>query len=204
MIIKEYKTSISEFDDDRYEQVFNSLPKHRQEKILKYKEKNDRLLSLASGYLFKKALADFGLNEYEDRIVYNEYGKPYIKNNPIYFSISHSSDMAYLVLSDCEVGCDIERVDDRKYMELAKRFFCDEEYQFLKDSKESKNDFFKLWTIKEAYLKEKGTGLYKNLNSFCVYINKKEINNSIIIKSEIENGYAYAIVIRSDGGKEND
>ena len=42
MIIKEYKTSISEFDDDRYEQVFNSLPKHRQEKILKYKEKIDK------------------------------------------------------------------------------------------------------------------------------------------------------------------
>ena len=201
MMIKEYKINISEFDDEeRYKLIFDLLPKHRQEKLLKYKEKQDRLLSLASGYLFKKALTEFGLSEYEDRIVYNEYGKPYIENNPMYFSISHSGDMAYLVFCDCEVGCDIEKIDDRKYMELAQRFFCSEEYQYLKNSENSKNDFFKLWTIKESYLKEKGTGLYKNLNSFCVYINKKEIDDSIIYKSEIEDGYAYAIVIRNNGG----
>ena len=42
----------------------------------------------SSEYLLKKVLKKEGIKDIE--IIYNDYGKPYLKNKELYFNISHS------------------------------------------------------------------------------------------------------------------
>ena len=42
----------------------------------------------------------------------NEYGKPYFKNHPICFSISHTDGAVAVAVSENNVGVDIERITD--------------------------------------------------------------------------------------------
>jgi len=93
----------------------------------------------------------------------NEFDKPYIANNPIYFNLSHSSATAVLVL--CEnmpVGIDLEFVDRKvEVVQLGKTVFTSNEMNRLEkaDKEQAKHLFFQFWTAKEAYLKMLGTGL---------------------------------------------
>lgn len=84
-------------------------------------------------------------------------GKPYIAGVPC-FSISHSRGFIGVAVGDSELGLDLEVV--RNYHEkLPKRIFSPGEYQWFLDRRETKADFFTLWTLKESYYKFLGTGL---------------------------------------------
>ena len=71
-------------------------------------------------------------------------GKPYFIDNRIKFNYSHSMHYIACVLSDCEVGIDIE--DD---------FKISKEASFLYLNKSSSNLRYQ-WVMKEAYFKLKG------------------------------------------------
>ena len=93
----------------------------------------------------------------------NEFDKPYIINNPIYFNLSHSSATAVLVLSETmPVGIDLEFFDRKvEVVQLGKTVFTSNEVNRLEnaDEEQAKHLFFQFWTAKEAYLKMLGTGL---------------------------------------------
>ena len=61
---------------------------------------------------------------------------------------------------------------------IAQHYFCQEEFLTIQtaDTPEEQADcFFKIWTMKEAYLKLLGVGLRKSLNSFSVSEVQKQI-----------------------------
>ncbi|MDO4978862.1 MAG: 4'-phosphopantetheinyl transferase superfamily protein [Candidatus Saccharibacteria bacterium] len=86
----------------------------------------------------------------------NEYGKPYLKGNPVFFSISHSGPYTICAISDQEIGIDLEEnvIRDR----IVDRFFTTKEQDSVKNNPDS---FAEIWTLKEAYSKYLGTGLSK-------------------------------------------
>ncbi len=112
---------------------------------------------------FEKYNIDFSALE----IGRSEHGKPYFKAIPdFYFNISHSSDLLAIVVSDSDVGIDIEKLrtmDTR----IAKRF-CADEQTYITEA-DSQNRLFEVWTKKEACLKYKGTGLSGGLDTFSVF-----------------------------------
>jgi phosphopantetheinyl transferase len=80
-------------------------------------------------------------------------GKPYLLNNPNFFSISHCNNHTIVVVSDHEVGVDMELI--RPYgIKLLK---------YLNLPKLSDEDFFKEWTKRESFIKLNGLAL-KNIN----------------------------------------
>ncbi|MCP4271451.1 MAG: 4'-phosphopantetheinyl transferase superfamily protein [Gammaproteobacteria bacterium] len=93
----------------------------------------------------------------------NEFDKPFIINNPLYFNLSHSSATAVLVISEkMSVGIDLEFVDRKvEVLQLAQTVFTASEVKRLEnaDEEKAKHLFFQFWTAKEAYLKMLGTGL---------------------------------------------
>ena len=102
-------------------------------------------------------------------IFYNEYGKPYIKNNPLYFNISHSSDYIVIIISDRECGIDIEKIRPINN-NIIDRVCLDKEIDMIIDDK----SFTKIWTMKEAYSKYKGVGFsygFKNIDTTNIEIN---------------------------------
>lgn len=130
--------------------------------------------NIESKKLIDQVLKDNNINNYT--IIYNEYGKPYLKNINKYFNVSNTKNISVCVFSDKEIGVDIECL---RYNELVmKRMFNEKEINLIKKSKNKKEMFTIIWTIKESYSKLIGLGLnynYKKIDTF-------NIKNKISIK----------------------
>lgn len=90
-------------------------------------------------------------------ISYTECGKPYLTEQKLNFSISHSNNYVGCTFSlDSNIGLDLEfmnKIDISEYQNI----FCREEYSYLM-SNHSLYAFYQLWTRKESFLKAIGTG----------------------------------------------
>ena len=96
---------------------------------------------------------------------YVKNGKPYFRDYPFYFNLSHSGDYVFCVLSLSEVGADIQQQSNKDNERLAERFFSAQEIAALQGCKEEKNVlFYQLWTRKEAYGKLTGEGIASTMS----------------------------------------
>lgn len=86
-------------------------------------------------------------------------GKPHFPQRPdLHFNLSHSGPYALCALSSEEVGVDIECLRPRR-PGLAGRALSPEELDWYRTRGERWEDFYTLWTLKEARVKCVGTGL---------------------------------------------
>ena len=69
------------------------------------------------------------------------------------------------MLSDCEVGCDIEKIVPAP-LEIAERYFSLTESEYIKTKCDKNRAFFTLWTLKESYMKMTGQGMNLSLDAF--------------------------------------
>ncbi len=97
----------------------------------------------------------------------NIYGRPFINNcneDKITFNLSHSKErIAIIVGKESPVGVDIQFIDPKvKVHKIASRFFKKEEAEYLQKLKSNNatEEFFYLWTIKEAFTKALGMGFH--------------------------------------------
>ena len=91
-------------------------------------------------------------------------GKPYINEIPqIKFNITHTDGFAGIALcKDFEVGLDVENTTRATDIDaVSKKVFTDTEREKISSKKtiDKKVMFFRLWTAKEAFLKNTGHGL---------------------------------------------
>ena len=177
--IKSYLFDISELNEDTFNKLLPSIKQYRRDKISKLSLTKSKYLSLAVEILLKKACDDFDIDYQKEEIVFNEFGKPYFKNSKLFFNTSHSGKYALCVVSDKEVGCDIEEIRDYKE-KVAERFFTSTERKYLELTSNKEETFYKLWTLKESYLKCIGKGLTEPINSFELISE----DNNIIIKDK--------------------
>lgn len=91
---------------------------------------------------------------------------------PIYFNLSHSGTSGLIAVSPSRsVGVDVEERRDRIDLDgVAKRVFSESERAALLRlmQPEKTQLFFRLWTLKEALIKAKGTGFSYNPAGFAV------------------------------------
>lgn len=99
----------------------------------------------------------------ELEIIPDANGKPrLLTQDPIHFSITHSSDSVAIAFSRSPVGLDLECEREVDAPALASRFFSPEEASLFGGSADY-DLFFKLWTCREAAIKGDGRGLSKLL-----------------------------------------
>lgn len=97
----------------------------------------------------------------------NAHGRPEIAapalDSPLRFNVSHSGGLVACVLGEAkQVGVDLERLDRPAVDPRVIRRYCSEEEQAaLAGMPEALRHerFLQLWTLKEAYVKARGTGL---------------------------------------------
>ena len=95
-------------------------------------------------------------------------GKPYLRDFPgLHFNISHSGDLVVCALSDRPVGIDVEKPGTLP-SRITRRFFSRGEIDCISNAQDKYAAFYKIWTMKESYLKLKGEGSAIPLASFCV------------------------------------
>lgn len=95
---------------------------------------------------------------------YGENHKPYFRDIPWYFNLSHSKEYVLCVFSKQEVGVDIQHKRKGSQERILQRFFTKEELQMWRSflTKEAQDDFFyRIWAAKEAYGKLTGEGIAK-------------------------------------------
>ncbi|MEG2377719.1 MAG: 4'-phosphopantetheinyl transferase superfamily protein [Clostridia bacterium] len=113
-------------------------------------------------------------------ILRGAHGKPYI--NGVFLNVSHSGDYIVCATASAPIGVDIERIRPVR-AGIAERFFHPHEAEYLRSSDASQ--FFRVWTMKEAYLKRDGRGLSGGLSSFDVL----SLPNSIFFTTQLDGGY---------------
>ena len=156
-MVKVYITDVSGLPDPKDNpELLNGLSPKRKDKIVRYRKEKDRKQSLGAGYLLKSCLDEYGIN-IED-IYYGENGKPEIEG--VYFNLSHSFNKVVCVISDKPIGCDIEKIGELKE-KIAERFFTNSENEHLNrfSGDEKTDEFYRLWTMKESYMKMTGEGM---------------------------------------------
>jgi len=124
-------------------------------------------------------------------------GKPFFEAIPeIRFSLSHSGDLAACAVYNEPVGLDIQHhvVCDKEA--IAKRFFHQDEYAYLK--KRGFEPFFDVWTAKESYVKRSGVGIFGGFKRFCVVDDdgvKSQVNGLSLIRVDAGEKYSMCLCV---------
>jgi phosphopantetheine--protein transferase-like protein len=137
-------------------------------------------------YYLKKILATHLSKPVSSIDIHNtEQGKPFIKA-PIYFSLTHKEQQAYICVSEQPCGIDLEHITDTNYEKLAKKMLSPSEYHLYQDSTNKEETFLRYWCIKESITKLDGQPLlqtYKQLQcvqlSHDLFIYKNQKNNRL-------------------------
>lgn len=112
--------------------------------------------------LLRECLKPFGVDYTEDSpVTKGKFGKPSLTEHPeIHYSISHADGISACIVSGKECGIDCERIRPLRPA-VMRRAFSENEKQLVEEAPEKQRDtlFFRLWTLKEAYIKAVGTGL---------------------------------------------
>ncbi len=167
----------------------------RFEKARRFLHDQDKFLCLGAGYLLKK----FAGIETEKEILFSEYGKPYAPCKKK-FSISHSSELCAIAISDSEIGLDVEKIEE-VFPSEAKMIFTEEERKWAEDCIER---LYQLWTMKESVLKAVGMGFYLEPASFSVLEATSQGENTTVkingnkwqVESWKKDGYSFSVCVK--------
>ena len=127
--------------------LFESANDSQKEKALKFKSEADQVRSLASSYLINKLS--------KEPLQFNDMGKPFYQNGP-YFNVSHSGQYIVMVVSNKDIGVDIEENKEKDMSSLI-RIFNEAEAKMIKEHA----DFYYLWCAKESLIKCIGSSINK-------------------------------------------
>ena len=193
-------------DPALFERLYQTVPHHRQEKIDAMKFPKGKQQCLGAWLLLMHGLKEAGIHARDIRLSYGPSGKPFLKDYPeLFFNLSHSGSRVFCAVSDREVGCDVERIRPAD-LSVANRFFAPEERQTIANAptEEQNAMFFRIWTLKESFIKNVGQGLSMPLNEFTVHlcdegvhIDQQFLQEELFFRNfDFHDGYYYACCAR--------
>ncbi|WP_416808775.1 4'-phosphopantetheinyl transferase family protein [Bacillus thuringiensis] len=117
----------------------------------------------------------------EIKIEIGTYGKPYVETKEkVNFNLSHSQSVVTAAFSmDGVIGIDVEYLNS-EYLEVMPEVFSKGELTWVNsmDNKQLKlEEFYKIWTRKEALSKAKGKGLYISPQNIKVPFKQENYRN---------------------------
>lgn len=172
--IKIYSYQYNESLSDKQKQnLFKVLNIYEQEKVKSFKQALDADISLLSRFLLRKILAPLVQKPpAEIEFSYNEYNRPYIGG--LDFNLSHSGNRIVIAINQVgRIGIDIEKIRSVE-TSLAEICFTKEEMnQVIYKNNFNLDNFFQLWTLKEAFIKADGIGMSYPLLDFYFEIDEK-------------------------------
>lgn len=135
------------------------LPAYRREKIARYRFEEDKLRSLIAGLLLRHEAGDAP-------VLFGEHEKPYLADNSLFFSLSHSGSLVVIATDAAEIGVDVEALPSPDKLRIADRFYHPAEREYVRSADDAARAFCRIWTRKEAYLKMTGEGISTDLTAF--------------------------------------
>lgn len=110
-------------------------------------------------------------------------GKPFIDGENIHFSLSHTKEHVFCVLSAEPVGLDAEEMDRQIDLRLAKKILSPEEYAQFLQAEDQRLALLTFWVLKEAQVKFTGEGLrgYPNHTNFSLDDPRVRVLNGCLV-----------------------
>ena len=151
-------------------QLLSLTSPERRRRIVSFRFDIDKKLSLYADIIVRYLCCrKLHIKNQDICFAADRYNKPYIIGYPsFHFNISHTKSAIAISVSNRAVGVDIERVGTCD-LHIVKRFFTDNERNYILNSRDRDKAFYEVWTRKEAYVKWKGIGLTVPLKSFDVF-----------------------------------
>lgn len=150
-----------------------------------------RLKNAVNDFL-KEQMSFLNISYCTENMSYNDYGKPYIKNHSdIFFNISHCHELAVCAIEKSEVGIDAENI--RPWLPRVAKRVCSERENSILEKAENKNEaFFRLWTLKESFVKAIGIGISYPMKTCEFLIDENEFTSIGC------DGYSFTQIILND------
>lgn len=151
------------------------LDAYEQTRAERFRQAADRDAYIAAHALLRTMLSRFtGVGPATLRFLIDENGKPSLDPaqgpTDLHFSLSHTRGLvACAVGRPCPVGIDVEAWREPAPIELAARYFAPAEARLVAERAPAERSaaFYRLWTLKESYLKATGQGFAVPLESFA-------------------------------------
>ncbi|MDO5135839.1 MAG: 4'-phosphopantetheinyl transferase superfamily protein [Eubacteriales bacterium] len=140
--------------------------------VIYYTDQVDQGKKKRAGHEEGELLLGMGLFREYGRRLENEtrekgpHGKPYFSSCPwICYSITHSGQYAACAFAEIEIGLDIQIHREVNYGRMLRRMVPRELGIQMEGSRTLKEDFFRQWALREAYIKWTGEGLSRDLRT---------------------------------------
>lgn len=105
------------------------------------------------------------------KVCIGEHGKPYLQNNnDIFFNLSHSGDYVLCGIADRQIGVDIQKRHDKDVSGVKEK---------IHNAQDKDEDFFLLFSAKEAFCKCTGEGLQRDLSHIAVDCEKGMVKDTV-------------------------
>lgn len=188
----DYKISfldVSAIGDEPLSEHFGNMSESRKAETDALPSELKKKQKIAADMLCRQMISEkCGTPENEIVFSKNSFGKPVAENADVFFSISHSGDFVACAVSDREIGIDIEKIRGIQFR-AAEKFSTASELEYIGNDL---TRFFRVWTLKEAFFKCKGTGLGADIKSVRFSFNGEKITCS-------ESGYELFAPTFADG-----
>ncbi len=153
----------------------STLSLKEKKKAVRFRRELDRQAYVAGRGMLRVLIGEcLNLFPGEIELTDERFGKPYLKGYRDTFQFNLSNSGPYIAIAvhpgEQQIGIDLEAINEKfEYWEVASHYFTSSEC----DRVFSHEDFYKIWTKKEALLKATGVGLVEGLNQLDF---SKEVN----------------------------
>ncbi|MBR1692512.1 MAG: 4'-phosphopantetheinyl transferase superfamily protein [Lachnospiraceae bacterium] len=160
-------------EEENFRYYYGMVSPQRADKVDRMHFRKDQELTLLAGLVLREGLLRKGICYDDIQVAYGEYGKPYLSgcDKKVEFNLSHSGERVIGIFDEAPVGCDVESHNLAR-LEVAKRFFHPDEYEALALTgdarKETEDLFYRIWTLKESFMKACGLGMNLEMHTFSV------------------------------------
>ena len=177
-------------ESSKFEYYYHQLPNHRKDKVSRQRMPQKKAQSVGAGILWEKMKEKYGLTD-KDSYNLSHSGDFVIcavakdrektRNYQLEGSLRDSISEEFMPI---KIGCDIEKVREINE-KLSRRFFTPSEVERIEQepTKEGRKAlFFRLWVLKESYMKATRQGMKLDMRSFEIKLGSP----SIIVKQPKE------------------
>lgn len=144
---------------DLYKEIYKAVPEFRKEKADRIRKLDGRAQSLGVWWILMQMRKTYHLDE--DAV----------------FNLSHSGNYALCSIDDNKkrvlLGCDIETLKEEK-LKIAHRFFCNSEIEYIENAGNKKEAFYRMWVLKESFLKAIRMGIALDMHDFEVSFDQED------------------------------
>ena len=173
-MVFEYVMNIENISDIKMITNLN-VSQDRLKKASRYRSDVDKIRTIVSEAMVRYAVKKhYGIDDIN--ILYPRCEKPYIDIPQINFNISHAGEWVVVAVGDCQMGIDVEKISASNLPEIYKYYTKDEILflESLSNKLEQIEWFYKMWTMKESYVKYTGKGMRCSFD--CISIKFLEAN----------------------------